>query len=271
MKRILVVDESRAVRETLSLILGQDFEIVQSTRLSEKNSSFSSEEVDLLILGLPSEYGAEVHSILRFASRFYSPILYLVDSRSSVSFLDSYPRVNLLAKPFNPYELKEKVVLLLAQAGQYSEQPPGFSSSEKDRLTRYLEFPYLPESTAALAKRFALSSLPLLILGEMGCGQERVARAIHSLNSKAGPWIPVFLAEISEGSLLQVIDQSTRNESDQLERLTLFFDGLEGLQSSGQAALLRFLVKEEERGEGAVDPVQLQSRLVRKGLSWRVS
>jgi len=248
MKRILVVDESRAVRETLSLILGQDFEIVQSTHLSDKNSSYSSKEVDLLILGLPSEYGNEVHSILRFASRFYSPILYLVDSSSSVSFLDSYPRVNFLAKPFNPYELKEKVALLLAQAGQYSEQPPGVPSSEKDRITRYLEFPYLPEGTAALARRFALSSFPLLILGEMGCGQERVARAIYSLNSKAGPWIPVFLAEISEGSLLQVIDQSTRNESDQLERLTLFFDGLEGLQSSGQAALLRFLVKEEERG-----------------------
>ncbi len=248
MKRILVVDESRAVRETLSLILGQDFEVVQSSHFSEQNSSFSSKEVDLLILGLPSEFGADVQSILRFASRFYSPVLFLLDSRSSVSFLDSYPRADFLAKPFNPYELKEKVALLLAQAGQYSEQPPGFSSSEKDKTTRYLEFPFLPEATAALARRFALSSLPLLILGEMGCGQERVARAIYSLNSKAGPWIQVFLPEISEEFLLQVIDQSTRNESGQLERLTLFFDGLEGLHSSGQASLLRFLVKEEERG-----------------------
>ena len=102
MKRILVVDESRAVRETLSLILGQDFEVVQSSHFSEQNSSFSSKEVDLLILGLPSRFGADVQSILRFASRFYSPVLFLLDSRSSVSFLDSYPRVNLLAKPLIP-------------------------------------------------------------------------------------------------------------------------------------------------------------------------
>ncbi|MFQ5540624.1 MAG: hypothetical protein ACE5FB_09475, partial [Candidatus Binatia bacterium] len=152
MKRILVVDESKAVRETLSLILDRDFEVVKYSHLSEDISSISREGVDLLILGLPSGFGAEASSFLDFASRFSAPVLYLLDSRSSISFLDSQLTANYLVKPFNPYELKEKVVQLLTQADKDVEQLES-AHIGKDKLTRFLEFPYLPESTVAQAKR----------------------------------------------------------------------------------------------------------------------
>jgi DNA-binding NtrC family response regulator len=247
MKRILVVDESKAVRETLSLILNRDFEVVKYSHISEDISSISREGVDLLILGLPSGFGAESSAFLDFASRFSSPVLYLLDSRSSISFLDSQLTANYLAKPFNPYELKEKVAHLLTQAGKVPEQLES-AHIGKDKFTRFLEYPYLPESTVAQAKRFAFTSLPLLIVGEMGCGQERVAKAIYMLNGGVGLWIPIYPAEISEESLPEKIAQLIGGEEDNPQRLTLFLDGVEELQSSGQASLLRFLQKEKDRG-----------------------
>jgi DNA-binding NtrC family response regulator len=247
MKRILVVDESKAVRETLSLILNQDFEVVQYSRLSEDISSIAKETVDLLILGLPSGFDAESSSFLDFASRFSSPVLYLVDSRSSISLLDSQLTANYLAKPFNPYELKEKVAHLLTQGGKVSKQLES-APIGKDKFTRFLEYPYLPQSTAAQAKRFALTSFPLLIVGEMGCGQERVAKAIYMLNGRAGPWIPVYPGEISAESLPEKIAQLIGGRRDNPQRLTLFLDGVGELHSSGQASLLRFLEKEKDRG-----------------------
>jgi two-component system NtrC family response regulator len=248
MKRILVVDESKAVRDTLSLLLDRDFEVVKYSHLSEDISSISMEGVDLLILGLPSGFGAGASSFLDFASRFSAPVLYLLDSRSSISFLDSQLTANYLVKPFNPYELKEKVAQLLTQAEKDSKQLES-AYIGKDKLTRFLEFPYLPESTVAQAKRFALTALPLLIVGEMGCGQERVAKAIYILNGRTGPWIPVYLAEISEESLLENVAQLIGREGGSLQRLTLFLDGVERLQPSGQATLLRFLEKEKARGK----------------------
>ncbi len=247
MKRILIVDESKAVRETLSLILNRDFEVVKYSHISEDISSISREGVDLLILGLPSGFGAESSSFLDFASRFSSPVLYLLDSRSSISFLDSQLTANYLAKPFNPYELKEKVAHLLKQAGKGLEQLES-AHIGKDKFTRFLEYPYLPKSTVVQAKRFAFTSLPLLIVGEMGCGQERVAKAIYMLNGGAGPWIPVYPAEISEKFLPEKIAQLIGGEEGNPKRLTLFLDGVEELQSSGQATLLRFLEKEKDRG-----------------------
>ena len=57
MKRILVVDESPAVRETLHIILGRDFTVAQRPFLSNDDLSVFEGEPDLLILGIPPELG----------------------------------------------------------------------------------------------------------------------------------------------------------------------------------------------------------------------
>ena len=53
MKRILVIDESEVVRETLALILGREFAVVKRP-LGSKGLSIADtrEDVDLLIFGV---------------------------------------------------------------------------------------------------------------------------------------------------------------------------------------------------------------------------
>ncbi len=249
MKKILVIDESRAVRETLALVLGPDFVVIQRPYLEKESFTYPDEEIDLLIFGVSAALGSQPSILLEIASESTRPVLFLIDSRSAVRVEHGDERMEYLAKPFNPYELKEKVVRLLGRASLRSGSPRGPRSLEREKSGHYLEFPYLPASTSALAKRFALTALPLLIVGEIGSGQERIARAIHSLNGKAGHWVSVYPSEAKREYLRGCLSQNFGGERRSSERVTLFLNGLETLDASAQSSLLVFLEEaEEEKG-----------------------
>jgi len=148
MKRVLVVDESAAVRETLGLILGRDFVVIQKPLFADDPLSYGAGDADLLILGVPPGWSAGSSLFSRIASRLSLPALFLVDSASAMDFMPGGGKVDCLAKPFNPYDLRTKVERLLA--------PPDFPAAAapsprprpgQDALRSYLEFPYLPAST----------------------------------------------------------------------------------------------------------------------------
>jgi DNA-binding NtrC family response regulator len=249
MKKILVVDESRAVRETLALILGRDFAVIQRPYLEKESlTTYSNEEVDLLIFGAPAALGGQPSVLVRIASQLARPVLFLIDSRSVMDIERRHERMDYLAKPFNPYKLKEKVVRLLDRTELPSESLRSFRPPEASDVVRYIEFPYLSASTSALAKRFSLTSLPILLLGEAGSGQERVARAICALNSSAGPWIAIYTPAIKREYLLGLLSQRFEWEQRFSQKATLFLSGVEALDASAQSALLAFLAEQEEKG-----------------------
>ncbi len=121
MKRILVIDESEVVRETLALILGREFAVLKRPLVSLGFSlADTREDVDLLIFGVTPQLGAEMAGLLRFASQLPFAVLFLVESKSIARTIEDKAEVGCLAKPFNPYELHEKVGQLLARRPVFS-------------------------------------------------------------------------------------------------------------------------------------------------------
>lgn len=248
MKRILVVDESRAVRETLGILLGSDFTVVKRPPLPGNDLSLADEQADLLVLGVPQGLAENRAAVGKIAARVSCPALLLVDSKASADHWKGLgERVECLVKPFNPYALKEKIdrLLALSDATLSPSVPP---APGKGPARRYLEFPYVSAATSALAKKYALTTLPILITGEAGCGQQQIARAIHSSNAKAGPWISAYAPGVAKGYLLKQADRLSHGEAGASRRLTLFLSNLEALDPSAQASLLSFLEEEEEKG-----------------------
>jgi DNA-binding NtrC family response regulator len=247
MKRILVIDESEVIRETLALILGREFVVVK--RPHEGGSlSFSDadSEVDLLILGLSPTIGVESSALLRFAARVPFAVLFLVDSKSVARAIQDRDKIGCLAKPFNPFELKEKVGRLLSRRNVQSKDIPW--PEHPQHQLHYLEFPYLGRAAASLVHRFAATKLPLLISGEIGCGQERVARAVHGGSAISAPCVSLNAAEIGTDYLAQKSLEISCHGRFHEGMITLLVQNLEKVLPAGQSALLNFL-EEDKVGE----------------------
>jgi DNA-binding NtrC family response regulator len=246
MKKILVVDESQAVRETIHMVLGRDFSVAQRSSLDLANLPAEVHAAELLIVGVAPGFGWEPAIFSRVTERFSGPVLFLVDS-SAVAGLLPASRGDYLAKPFNPYELKQKVARLLAEglsASTSAHKAPWFGG----KTFRYLEYPYVPASVSALGKKFAETRLPLLILAEAGCGREPAAHAIHALGDGAGPWLSVHGSEASGIHLRDRISPMAPGGGVPSQGLTLFLRDVDSMDFPAQSTWMDFLAEEMKAG-----------------------
>ncbi|MGE5218268.1 MAG: histidine kinase dimerization/phospho-acceptor domain-containing protein [Chloroflexota bacterium] len=253
MKRILVIDESEVVRETLALILGREFAVVKRP-LAAREIPFVAgrEEIDLLILGVTPQLGTEAAALLRFAAQLPFAVLFLVDSKTIARAIDDRVEIGCLTKPFNPYELHEKVGRLLTQRAAFHRPSLPSDAAEPKEFSSYLDFPFLSRSAALLARRFAAARLPLLISGEIGCGQEQVLSEICGLDGMLSSRLFVNAAEVGEEYLSHKRSQIALQSEFSPTATTLVVENLDKCSSAGQSLLLSFLTGVEEAKSGAI-------------------
>jgi DNA-binding NtrC family response regulator len=94
------------------------------------------------------------------------------------------------------------------------------------------------------------SPQPVLITGETGVGKELVARAIHRLSHRSGPFVPVNVAGLDDNVFADTLfghrkgaftgaDQTRGGMVEQASGGTLFLDEIGDLSPSSQVKLLR--------------------------------
>jgi sigma-54 dependent transcriptional regulator, acetoin dehydrogenase operon transcriptional activator AcoR len=129
------------------------------------------------------------------------------------------------------------------------------------------------ESELARLPRVAGSAVSIVIHGETGTGKEIVARGIHSLSRRRGPFVAFNAAAIAP-SLLETelfgyrkgaFSGATDDRPGLLRAAhggTLFLDEAAELAPAAQAALLRALQEREVLPVGATAPVPIDVRVV---------
>lgn len=119
----------------------------------------------------------------------------------------------------------------------------------------------------------APSRLPFVITGDTGTGKELLARAIHELGGRGGPFIavncgalPLTLAESELFGFRKGTFSGATEDRPGLVRAahggTLFLDEVVELAPSIQTALLRVLQEREVLALGATQPVPVDFRLI---------
>ena len=247
MKRILVIDESEVVRETLALILGREFSVVKRPLPGRGERAFADarDDVDLLILGVTPHLGTQVAALLHLAAQLPFAVLFLVESKSIASSLEREAEVGCLTKPFNPYELYRKVGELLARRGSFPFTDRGSLYLE----TGYLGFPFLSRTAASLVHRFAAARLPLLLSGEVGCGQERVASALCAQERLPSLRFSVDAAQMTEEYAAQLRFQISMHDELLSVPMVLLIQNIDRSTPAAQARLLSFVEDLEGKRE----------------------
>src|SRR5918995_518450 len=244
MKRILVIDESEVIRETLALILGRDFYVVKKfLGTSGFSLADTSADVDLLIIGVSPALRSEAGKLLRFAAQVSCAVLFLVESRSAIKLIEEQETVGCLAKPFNPYELKQKVGMLLARTAVLPSMRPMRAIPDNPAHSHYLRYPFLDRTAAALVQRFARTHLPVLVSGEIGCGQERVVRGICALAGSGVTCSFVNAVDVTDEFLAsKIAELGWRAEKS---GRIFVVEEIEKLSASAQSKLLNFIEEVE--------------------------
>jgi DNA-binding NtrC family response regulator len=119
----------------------------------------------------------------------------------------------------------------------------------------------------------ALSTEPLLILGESGVGKEQIARAAHTLSGCRGQLVSVNVAGLDDVVFADTLfghtrgaftgaDQPRRGMIEEAADGTLFLDEIGDLSIASQVKLLRLLQEGEYFPLGSDRPKRLKARIV---------
>ncbi len=119
----------------------------------------------------------------------------------------------------------------------------------------------------------APTARPVLVTGESGVGKELVARAIHRLSGRCGPFVAVNVAGVDATAFADTLFGHRRGAFTGAEELrrgmvemasggTLFLDEIGDLQPDSQVKLLRLLQENEYYALGSDAPQQCAARVV---------
>jgi transcriptional regulator with PAS, ATPase and Fis domain len=137
-------------------------------------------------------------------------------------------------------------------------------------------FVYADEQTAELlraAHRIASTQAPVLITGETGTGKELLARMIHEWSGRAGQFIAINCAALTEPLLESILfghrkgsfteaAQDNAGVVRQAAGGTLFLDEIAELSLANQGKLLRLIEQGETYPLGAPAPERVDLRII---------
>jgi sigma-54 dependent transcriptional regulator, acetoin dehydrogenase operon transcriptional activator AcoR len=121
--------------------------------------------------------------------------------------------------------------------------------------------------------RVAMAKLSVLLLGESGAGKEVLARTVHDISARTGPFVAINCGALAPtlvesqlfGHMKGAFSGALKDEPGLVRASsggTLFLDEIGELPAAAQATLLRVLQEKEVLPLGATRPVPVDLRVV---------
>lgn len=277
--RILVVDDDRDIRETMTTLLTMNGYVVTTAEdgpsaLDEvKKDKFHLMITDLM---LPQMSGVDLIKNVRKINQDiqciiitgYATVTTAVEGMKAGAF-------EYLMKPFNSSE----ILLLVKRALEFQNL-----KVENEQLKRSLEGKYSFENligvsdglkkVCSLIEKVADTDSTILILGESGTGKELVARTIHFNSQRRNkPLIPINCGAIPENLLESELfghekGAFTGAGSLRIGRFeladegTIFLDEIGEMSPTLQVKLLRILQQKEFERVGGTKTIKVDVRII---------
>jgi len=278
---LLIVDDDPLISDTLSFVLGKDFEVAAAESRAQVKSLLTQlshpPQLALVDLGLPpqphkpDEGFALISDLLGISPSIKIIVLSGQSDEANARHARALGAIDFVAKPCEPDRLKSLLfnALMIQDAERSAEKIPapakdsgivGISPS-MDKLRQQIQ-------------QYASAPFPVLIEGESGSGKEKVASSLHQLSPRSSkPYLALNCAAISPtlveptlfGYAKGAFTGATTARAGYFEEAeggTLFLDEIGELPLELQAKLLRVLENGEFQRVGETQSRKSNARVV---------
>jgi DNA-binding NtrC family response regulator len=275
---VLVVDDDAGLRESLRVILEDDYEVLDVPDGAQALELMRSCQVDLVLLDIrmPGMDGISVLERMKGLDDQVEVILVTAvkEVRSAVAAM-KLGAFDYLTKPFEEEEVLSAIGRALEK--RTLEREVVFLRSELARKEGFDEIlgqhPEMQKLYELIA-RVARTASTVLITGESGTGKELVARAVHRQGPrKDKPFVPINLPSLNDALVESELFGHERGAftGAYQRRLgkfelahggTLFLDEIAALKPELQAKLLRVLQEREIERVGGSQRIGIDVRVI---------
>ncbi len=278
MPRILVVDDEPGVRESLRMLLKDDYDVACAADAGAALIDLEENPPDLVLLDLVMPGLSGLDLLADLSESPHPPLVMVLTATKTVATaVEAMKRgaADYVTKPFEVEALRIKVRQLLERRALEHEVAQLRARVEgEQRLGRLLGRSPAMRDVFHTLRRVAESRATVLIHGESGTGKELAARAIHELGPRAeAAFVAVNCAAIPDNLIESELFGHERGAfTDAVERRigrfeaasggTLFLDEIGELSASVQAKLLRVLQERSIERIGGAETIQVDVRVV---------
>ena len=260
--RVIVIDDEKNIRTTLSLCLEQTGCQVDAVSSAEGAlHALAQQPYDLAFLDLRLGNSSGLDLIPKLLADNSNLMIVVMTAYATVdSAVEAIKRgaSEYLPKPFEPAQIRH-VVEQSIQRRDLKRQVTDLESRLRESAPEVDLESDSPKIRTVLeiAARAAVSDVPVLLRGESGTGKTVLARMIHSLSPRGKrPFVVVNCPTLSEellaselfGHVRGAFTGAVRDQPGRVEAAeggTLFLDEIGEISPSLQAKLLRFLEEKE--------------------------
>jgi DNA-binding NtrC family response regulator len=275
---LLIVDDELGARQSLEVILEDDFHVLTAESGHEALKIVQKEPVDLVLLDIhmPEMDGLEALRKIKEKDEEIDIIIVsaLNLARKAVDAI-KLGAYDYITKPYEPEDILSTVARVIHKRNLHKEldflrreveASRGFDQIVTQNKTMLEIF--------ELIKKVAFTSTNVLITGESGTGKELIARSVHQQgNRKHGPFVAINCAAIPSELMESVMfghekgaftgaHSRTIGKFEHANRGTLFLDEISVLRSDLQAKLLRVLQEREIERIGSNKPIKVDIRVI---------
>lgn len=279
-KTVLVIDDERNIRRTLSLVLeGEGYQVVGAESAEEGLSILANPAipVDLAIFDvkLPKMSGLEALSRIRKDDALRDLPVIVISGHATVN--DAVNAIKLGASDFFEKPLaRERVLVSVRNVLDVAQAKRALEEASREQMQKY----EMIGKSAAIQRVFheiekvAPTRASVLITGESGTGKELISRAIHRLSARnGGPFVKVNCAAIPrelieselfghERGAFTGAQAKKRGFFEQAHGGTLFLDEIGDMDLVAQAKVLRALQSGEISRVGSEHVMHVDVRVL---------
>jgi DNA-binding NtrC family response regulator len=276
--RILIVDDDEGARESLEVMLEDEYEVDCVDDGYAALDKIKGETFDLVLLDLimPEMDGIETLKRIKTHDESIDVVMISATDRAQEAAASiKSGAYDYITKPFDPEAILSAIERAmqkrsLEQEVRYLRSEVALRSEEKKIIGQSQPM----KAVFSLIKKVASTSSNILITGESGTGKELVARAIHNQSPRTSkPFVAINCAaippELMESELFGhekgAFTGAYNRGIGKLEFAqggTVFLDEVGDLRLEFQAKLLRFLQEREFTRVGGNRAIKVDVRMI---------